>query len=466
MRRPTLALLVVAATLSACVGSATDGADTDGPDITLGTVPTPTDAPTATSADPNGTEPAGEDEVDPTASPTTSLVPSPGADLPTNAPGDAAEPVPVTTVPGPLPEPSARAIELASFERPVEATGAPGDNRLFVVQQSGQVIAVDDESNTVALDLTTLDSTTFTDEGGEQGLLGLAFHPETDFAYVDFTDGDGNTVIAEFLVDPATAVFDPATYREVLTVEQPFANHNGGEIAFGPDGFLYIGLGDGGSADDPNRTSLDLSSRLGKILRIDPFATDLDPFTVPADNPFIGVDGVDPTIWSIGLRNPWKFSFDSLTGDLWIADVGQSVFEEIDLAPALNGSDAGRGLDFGWSAFEADQRFNEDQISESHTRPVVSYVHEDGNCSVSGGAVARTSSFDDLNGWYVYGDYCSGRVWALDTTSVSSSPDGPVGEPRIVELLTVPALAAVVEGPFGDIHLVSNAGPVYRLAPA
>jgi glucose/arabinose dehydrogenase len=465
MRLHTLALIIGAASLAACAGSADDAAPT-GPDVTLGTVPTPTDAPTPTAVDPTVTTPVAGDDADPSGTPSTSLVASPGEDLPTNAPGQADEPAPVTTLPGPLPEPSARAIELASFTRPVEATGAPGDNRLFVVQQTGQVIAVDDESNNVVLDMTTLEATTFTSDGNEQGLLGLAFHPETDFAYVDFTNGAGNTVIAEFLVDPATAQFDPATYREVLTVEQPFGNHNGGEITFGPDGYLYIGLGDGGSADDPNGSSLDLSSRLGKILRIDPFATDLESFTVPPDNPFVGVDGVDPAIWSVGLRNPWKFSFDSLTGDLWIGDVGQNVFEEIDLAPAVNGENAGRGLDFGWSAFEADERFNEDQVSESHTRPVVSYVHEDGNCSVSGGAVARNSSFTDLNGWYVYGDYCSGRVWALDTTSVTSGPDGPVGEPRIVELLSVPALAAVVEGPFGDIHLVSNAGTVYRLAPA
>lgn len=466
MRCRTLALIAVYATVTACAGSTSDDAATDGPDVTLGTVPAPTDAPTGTTASPSDVELDGDDGVDPAGTPSTSLVASPGADLPTNAPGDVAEPTPVTTVPGPLPEPSARALEVASFDRPVEASSAPGDNRLFVVQQTGQVIAADDESNIVALDLTTLDATTFTSEGGEQGLLGLAFHPETDFAYVDFTNGDGNTVIAEFRVDPATARFDPSTYREVLTVDQPFANHNGGEIAFGPDGFLYIGLGDGGAADDPNRASLDLSSRLGKILRIDPFATDLDPFTIPADNPFVGVDGVDPAIWSIGLRNPWKFSFDALTGDLWIADVGQNMFEEINLAPAVNGGDAGRGLDFGWSAFEADERFNDDQVSESHTRPVVSYAHEDGNCSVSGGAVARNSSFTDLNGWYIYGDYCSGQVWALDTTSVASTPDGPVGEPRIIELVTVPALAAVVEGPFGDIHLVSNAGTVYRLVPA
>ncbi len=187
---------------------------------------------------------------------------------------------------------------------------------------------------------------------------------------------------------------------------------------------------------------------------------------MPDDNPFVGIDGADPTIWSLGLRNPWRFSFDSLTGDLWIGDVGQNRFEEIDMAPAVDGRDAGRGVSFGWSAFEADERFNDDQSPDGHTLPITSYSHDDGNCSVSGGVVARNSTFDELNGWYVYGDYCSGRIWALDTTSVASGPNGPVGTPTIVQLGTVPALAAIAEGPFGDIYAVSNAGPTYRLAPA
>ena len=172
----------------------------------------------------------------------------------------------------------------------------------------------------------------------------------------------------------------------------------------------------------------------GKLLRIDPTPTETDPFTVPADNPFVGVFGADPTIWAIGLRNPWRFSFDSLTGDLWIADVGQNRIEEIDMAPAVDGLDAGKGLNFGWSAFEGNDRFNGDQSPIGHTPPVVTYTHDDGNCSVSGGVVARNSTYPALNGWYLYGDYCSGRIWALDTTSVSAGPDGPIGTPRVVQV--------------------------------
>ncbi len=462
----TTLIVALAALATAAIGcSSSDGGDTGdtGPDITLGTVPDPEAVPTdPTPTAPVETEPG---EPDPAlATTTTALVPSPDADLPTQAPGDVAV-APVTTLPGPLPEPSVRLLELSTFDRPVEVAAAEGDSRLFIVQQGGTIVASDDESDVVVFDINTVPGVTF-NSGGEQGLLGLAFHPDANLAYVNFTNGNDATVVAEFVIDPVTYEFDPATYREVLTVDQPFRNHNGGELAFGPDGHLYIGLGDGGSANDPNRAALDPSTRLGKILRIDPLPTPTDPFTVPDDNPFVGIDGADPTIWALGLRNPWKFSFDSLTGDLWIADVGQGRFEEIDMAPAVDGRDAGRGVSFGWSAFEANERFNDDQFPDGHTLPVTAYPHEDGNCSVSGGVVARNSSFDELNGWYVYGDYCSGRVWALDTTSVTSGPNGPVGTPRIIQITTVPALAAIAEGPLGDIYAVSNEGPMYRLAPA
>jgi glucose/arabinose dehydrogenase len=291
--------------------------------------------------------------------------------------------------------------------------------------------------------------------GGEQGLLGLAFHPTEDLAYVDYTDRSGDTVVAEYAVDPATGVFDPATAREVVEVEQPFANHNGGKVTFGRDGMLYIGLGDGGSGDDPNRAGLDLTTPLGKILRIDPTPTADSPYTVPADNPFVGVDGADPRIWALGLRNPWRFSFDAPTGDLWIADVGQNEFEEINHAPAVELVNAGRGLSFGWSAFEGDARFNEDQPDEGHTAPVYVYSHSDGGCSVSGGAVARESIVSELNGWYVFGDYCSGEIWALDPASTADAP-------RVVAIANLPALAAISVGADGALYAISNGGSVAR----
>ncbi len=470
VQRSFFALAVVSAVAASCTGSGDSSVEETG--VTLGTVPT-AEEPAASTDDevaeteietPASTEPAEREPAASDVATTTILTPSPEADLPTDVtPTDQA---PVTTTPGPLPTPAVQLIEVASFTEPVEAANAPGDPRLFVVENGGTVVAADEESSETVFDVSTVDATTFTDDGNEQGLLGLAFHPQLDLAYVNFTDDAGNTVVAEFAHDPVTFEFDPASFREVLTVAQPFANHNGGELAFGPDEMLYIGTGDGGSADDPNRASLDLSSRLGKILRIDPVAAGAEPFTIPEDNPFVGVEDVDPTIWSLGLRNPWRFTFDSLTGDLWIGDVGQNRLEEINLALATDGLDAGKGLSFGWSAFEAEERFNDDQSPDDHVLPVVSYVHEDGNCSVSGGVVARNSSYRDLNGFYVYGDFCSGRMWALDTTSVTSTPDGPLGEPTIVEIGTVPALSAVVEGPFGDIYALSLSGTVFRLAPA
>jgi glucose/arabinose dehydrogenase len=467
MRRPAFRTACVAASavllVAACSGSdSNETSPTDGPDVTLGTVPEPA---ATVAPEPPTTSGEGEGEVTTPASTTIPIIPSPDADLPTQAPSQV-EAVPVTTLPGPLPEPSVRLIDIATFDEPVEATGAPGDQRVFVVQKAGVIIAVDDESNLVVFDISAVAATTFTSEGGEQGLLGLAFHPTEPLAYVNFSTADGNTMVGEFVVDPFTYDFDPTSFREVIQIAQPFGNHNGGELAFGPDDMLYIGLGDGGSADDPNRAALDLSSRLGKILRIDPLASEVEPFTVPADNPFVGVDGADPTIWSLGLRNPWRFSFDSLTGDLWIADVGQNTLEEIDVAAAVDGLDAGRGVSFGWSAFEATDRFNEDQPADGHTLPVVTYTREGGNCSVSGGVVARDSSYHDLNGWYIYGDYCSGIIWALDTTSVTSTPTGPAGEPRIIQIATLPALTAIVEGPLGDIYALSLEGSMQRLVPA
>ena len=230
-------------------------------------------------------------------------------------------------------------------------------------------------------------------------------------------------------------------------------------MAFGPDGYLYLGLGDGGAADDPERNSLALATRLGKILRIDPQDAGTEPFSIPPDNPFVGVADADPAIWSRGLRNPWKFSFDSATGDLWIADVGQGDLEEINLAPATGGQGAGKGLSFGWSAFEGTEPFHDDQDAEGHTLPVVEYSHDNGDCSVSGGAVYRGDVITALAGWYVYGDFCSGQIWAYDPTSQTDAP-------IIIELAQLGNLAAITVGGEGDLFAVSNAGTVSRFAPA
>jgi glucose/arabinose dehydrogenase len=390
--------------------------------------------------------------TDSTATPTSPPASTDGSTAPT-APEATEATTTAAPVSGPLPEPVVGLFEVGSFDQPVQVTDRPGDGMLYVVEQPGRIVGVTDLSTETILDITDL-----TDANGEQGLLGLAFHPTADLAYVDFTDASGDTVVAEFAIDPATGVFDRDSYREVLTVDQPYRNHNGGQLAFGPDQLLYIGLGDGGSGGDPERHALDLSSRLGKILRIDPLADGDAPFTVPTDNPFVDDPAADPTIWSYGLRNPWRFSFDPDTGDLWIADVGQGDFEEINHATATDRRDAGKGANYGWSAFEGFERYNDDQPTEGAIPPLFVYDHADGRCSISGGAVARGDAVPDLQGWYVFGDYCTGQIWALD-------PTAPPTEPRVIQIARLGGLAAIAVGPERDLYAVSNGGTVARLVP-
>jgi glucose/arabinose dehydrogenase len=243
----------------------------------------------------------------------------------------------------------------------------------------------------------------------------------------------------------------------VLTIDEPYPNHNRGNLTFGPDGYLYIGMGDGGAAFDPQRRALNPASLLGKILRIDPVIHGDRPYTVPADNPYRSTAGARPEIWSIGVRNPWRFSFDAATGDLWIADVGQNAWEEIDVARKADGG--GRGVNFGWSAYEGTHRANADQPTTGAVPPIYEYPHGDDGCSISGGAVYRGADLPALDGWYVFSDYCSGHVRALLTTSGSA--------PTITALGTVSATSTVRAGPDGEVFVLSlDKGIVFRLAAA
>ena len=410
------------------------GADADVDDDSFGSgQPATTDSsPVTTTAEPN---------TDASTAPSTSSTPEPTT-----------TPVPSTssTPADPLPEPTIALFEIGTFDQPVDAATRPGFGEVYVAEQPGRVVAVTDLSSDVVLDIADL-----TEARGEQGLLGLAFHPTDDLAYVNFTDNGGDTVIAEFAIDPATGLFDRDSYREVLTIDQPYTNHNGGQLAFGPDQLLYVGVGDGGSAGDPERHALDLSSRLGKILRIDPRADGDEPYTVPADNPFVGDAAADPTIWAYGLRNPWRFSFDPVTGDLWVGDVGQGDFEEINRSTGTDRRNAARGVNFGWSAFEGFERFNDDQSAAGAVAPLFVYDHAGGRCSVTGGTVARGDTVADLAGWYLFGDYCSGQIWALD-------PTAPPSEPRVVELATLSEVVAITSGPEHEVYAVSNGGTVVR----
>jgi glucose/arabinose dehydrogenase len=430
-------LIIVGALALVAAGCGSDGSPTANSSFGEGPPTSPATTVDATATAPPPSEPAAT-----TGLPTATTTPPPTTSASTSGRTG-------------LPAPAVELYDIGEFDQPVYVTSRPGDAIVYVVEQPGRVVAVTDLSSDVVLDISDL-----TDADGERGLLGLAFHPTADLAYVDYTSNAGNTVVAEFAVDPMTGVFDVSSRREVLTVAQPYSNHNGGQLTFGPDQLLYIGLGDGGSGGDPGRRALDLGSRLGKILRIDPVASRGEPFTVPADNPFVATAGADPTIWSYGLRNPWRFSFDGPTGDLWIADVGQDDWEEINRAIAAeNRLDAGRGANFGWSAIEGFEAFNADQPSEGALDPLFVYGHSDGRCSVSGGAVARAASVPDLQGWYVFGDYCTGQIWALD-------PTVPASEPRVIEIARLDNLVAIAPGPDGDLYAVSNAGTVARLIAA
>jgi len=320
-----------------------------------------------------------------------------------------------------LPDPALYQWEkvYSGLNRPVFLTGAGDDSgRLFIVTQTGIIYVAKDG---VILDQPFLDLSArvsgprSSGEYSERGLLGLAFHPrfsENGYFYVNYTDLDGNTVIARYSAPPAADQADPQSEVRLLQVEQPYPNHNGGMLAFGPEGYLYIGLGDGGSAGDPQGNGQSLQTLLGKILRIN--VDQGDPYAIPADNPFASGGG-KPEIWSLGLRNPWRFSFDSLTGDLYIGDVGQNQWEEVDFLEA--GSPG--GANFGWSYREGSHPYHGEPAGGLRlTEPVAEYDHSLG-CSITGGEVYRGMNLPEWQGVYLYGDYCNGNIWGLLHT-----PDG------------------------------------------
>lgn len=286
-----------------------------------------------------------------------------------------------------------------------------GDNRLFIVEQSGmiKVISAGDEIQTQPF----LDIRTKVNWSGEMGLLGLAFHPnfhQNGYFFINYIDKNQNTVVARYRKSQTdTTVADTTSATTILTFAQPYTNHNGGDLNFGSDGYLYISSGDGGSGGDPLDMGQNTTTLLGKILRID--VNGALPYVIPVGNPFAdGVGGNADEIWSLGWRNPWRFSFDRQNGDMWIADVGQNIYEEIDLEPA--GSLGGKN--YGWRCYEGNHAYNlANCLAQSaYTFPVYEYAHSEG-CSVTGGYVYRGNSFPNLQGRYIYADFCNGKVWSL-----------------------------------------------------
>jgi len=323
----------------------------------------------------------------------------------------------------------AQTIELeqyaTGFLSPVDITHA-GDDRLFVVERSGRIKIIDESAVVVSTPFLDIDNLVANTSGqSERGLLGLAFHPDylnNGYFFVNYTDNSGETIIARYERDAADLnLADPNSGLILMTIDQPYSNHNGGGIKFGPDGYLYIGMGDGGSGNDPDQYGQNTQSLLGKMLRID-----IDnglPYSIPADNPFVNDANVLDEIWAIGVRNPWRFSFDRETGDLWIADVGQNAWEEIDFQLASSPG----GENYGWRCYEGNHlngNVNTTNCGSAsdYVAPIYEVQHSGftGPCSVTGGFVYRGEDYPDLVGIYVFADYCTGEIFTV-------APDGSGG---------------------------------------
>ncbi|BCX04577.1 MAG: glucose dehydrogenase [Candidatus Roseilinea sp.] len=391
------------------------------------------------------------------AAPTTTPMPAP-----TEAPLAAPSPEPATAEPqaGATPRAEIRpdvqpALQMIAdgLESPTYLTHAgDGSGLLYITEQPGRVRVWRDGQllPTPFLDLTEHVG----DRGNEQGLLSIAFSP--DFAqsrrfFVNYTDTGGDTVISGFIANADGLTADPSSEWVVMRIEQPYANHNGGLIKFGPDGMLYIGMGDGGAAGDPQNFAQNMRSLLGKMLRIDVSqSSEAEPYRVPADNPRLG-DGVRPEIWASGLRNPWRFSFDRVTGDMFIADVGQNAFEEINFQPANQG-----GQNYGWKFREGFAPYAGDPGTLALTDPIHQYAHREGGCSVTGGYVYRGSALPALVGAYIYGDFCSGLIWTL-------RPNGN-GEWQNDVLFSTPYnISSFGEDESGELYVLDRNGGVYKL---
>jgi glucose/arabinose dehydrogenase len=378
----------------------------------------------ATACGPNETKP----DVEPTASgrPTATAVP----------------------IPTPMRIPHVELEHVTDLEQPVAMAVRSGDPSLYFAEKVGRIVALRGGGDLdVVLDLTREVSL-----GSEQGLLGLAFSPDGRFVYANFTDVQGDTRVVEWRFGDGGVRLN--SRREVLFVDQPFSNHNGGNLLFGPDGYLYIGLGDGGSGGDPNGNGQNLSTLLGKMLRISPRPAGSEPYGIPSDNPFVGREGARPEIWAYGLRNPWRYSFDRKTADLWIGDVGQNAWEEVDVEPA--GSSG--GLNYGWDLFEGSHPFERGSENDDTVAPVYEYPTGDGTCAVTGGYVYRGRDIPQLFGTYVFADFCRGQLEALRLRDGRVRGHDELGP-------TVANLASFGEDADGELYVLSLSGPVFRLVP-
>jgi glucose/arabinose dehydrogenase len=338
-------------------------------------------------------------------------------------------------------------VVASGLTRPVYVTHA-GDDRLFLVEQAG-VIKVRQPHGAIAGFLDIRDRVG--SRGNEQGLLSVAFHPgfaKNRRLFVYYTDRGGDTVVAEFRADASATKASPKSERRLLEVPQPYSNHNGGQLQFGPDGYLYIGLGDGGSGGDPLNAGQDRNTLLGALLRID--VDGAAPYSVPSDNPYAGGGG-RAEIWATGLRNPWRFSFDRTTDDLYIADVGQNRLEEVSVQRAAGPA----GANFGWRIREGTRCFDTRQCGVTGlVAPVMTYPRSEG-CSITGGYVYRGKRYPQYSGHYWFGDFCSGTIWSMVET--------PAGWRRREQLRTDLRISSFGEDRRGELYVLDLNGKVYRL---
>ena len=351
-------------------------------------------------------------------------------------------------------EGAVRLQKIGSFDAPVYVTSPPKDNsRLFVVEQGGKIVVV---KNGKALGAPFLDVSDKITSGSEQGLLSIAFPPDyaaSGLFYIFYTDTDGDEAVVEYK-RTTEDVADPGSARQLMKVADLEPNHNGGLLLFGPDNHLYIGIGDGGGAGDRHGSrgnAQNLGTLLGKILRIDPKTAGGRPYTITSDNPFVSRSGAKGEIYSYGLRNPWRFSFDRSTGDLTIGDVGQNEIEEIDFVR----KGKGRGANFGWRPFEGNDRFAPGESAPGAIKPVITEKHSDGNCSITGGVIIRDPALKAWRGRYVFGDFCRG---VIQTAVLSSGRAKSLTDRK----LKVPQLSSFGEDAGGRVYATSLDGPVYR----
>ncbi len=343
-------------------------------------------------------------------------------------------------------------VVATGLNSPVHLASPPGDQRLFVVEQGGRIRIIADGQ---LLGGSFLDISADVSSGGERGLLSLAFHP--DYAanghfYVNYTDPSGDTRVVRYTVSGDPNLADAASDKLILTVAQPFGNHNGGQVAFGPDGMLYIGMGDGGDAGDPQDHGQNRNTLLGALLRID--VDGGDPYAIPADNPFVGQAMTREEIWAYGLRNPWRFSFDATDGVLYVADVGQNRWEEVNAVVTT-----AAGVNYGWRVMEGTQCFNP-SVGCDQTGlelPVLEYSHSQG-CSVTGGYAYRGSALTGLAGHYFYADYCSGWIRSFKLLS------GAATSPRNWSLGNIGRITSFGVDAANELYVLSDQGTVHRFS--